>query len=649
MPDVRRRLHGRAAQVDRRSAGLDSGTKSTHRPGGGVVQAQAHPARVRVRPAPSGPPQRRRRARPRPARSRRRRPPHRDRSGPARRSWSPTDRHRGAARRRQRRLGLGPPRPDPRHRCRPPAPRRCRSRSRRPAPAGPPRRAGRRRTPRPTPGGRCRHRRPGRRARRRTAARRSRRARRRRRRSARRSRPARPGRCSPASAIGRPASSGCTSTPTPTRGTTGVGHRAPARRSRPPRPAAGRAGGVTLNASSDPSTTTTGPPTASTSAASSVACRCSAAARRCAASSTDLANPCGVCTASSSPRSTAAPVASSRTVSAPAGRARRAPASRAPRRPPLDQVDGSERPRGVVHQHDVDLGGQRGQRRRDGLLPGVPAGDHAQRRAGEQLERAPRASCRRPRAVRRRRPRRRTGPPAGSRTAWASSGSPRTGRSALATPAPSRSPRPAAGTSTPTVMPPPGRQGRRFRPGCPRSTGASKHHPAVRRGQDAGDLHARLLADAVAGPLDDDHRAVVEVADRLAGLLAGLGQQHGDLVAGDDRRAQREGEGVQVHDPDAGQRRAAGQVGVQGEQADPRSRHIRTSLASTSGTPGASSSMTDTVDPGLTAQRLEHLEAAAAPTAAQLVAGVGQPLQLARAREPARASRRRGTRRAPRR
>ena len=66
---------------------------------------------------------------------------------------------------------------------------------------------------------------------------------------------------------------------------------------------------------------------------------------------------------------------------------------------------------------------------------------------------------------------------------------------------------------------------------------------------------ARLLADAVAGPLDDDHRAVVEVADRLAGLLARLGQQDGDLVARDDRRAQREGERVQVHDPDAGQRR----------------------------------------------------------------------------------------------
>ena len=54
---------------------------------------------------------------------------------------------------------------------------------------------------------------------------------------------------------------------------------------------------------------------------------------------------------------------------------------------------------------------------------------------------------------------------------------------------------------------------------------------------------------AVTCALDDDHRAVVEVADRLAGLLARLGQQHGHLVAGDDRRTHREGERVQVEDP----------------------------------------------------------------------------------------------------
>ncbi len=98
------------------------------------------------------------------------------------------------------------------------------------------------------------------------------------------------------------------------------------------------------------------------------------------------------------------------------------------------------------------------------------------------------------------------------------------------------------------------------------ATGLGEHQAAVGGGEDAGDADVDLLADAVAGVLGDDHRAVVEVADRLAVLLARLEQVQVDLVAGDDRRPQREREGVQVHHLDAGEGGRLGEVGVEGEQ-----------------------------------------------------------------------------------
>ena len=238
---MRRRLHGRTAQVDRRTAGFQrhERTKGT---GAGVVQAQGHPPRVRVRPA--------RRVRRRAGRGRRHDECGRDRGDALTPAGQPqavggrrADRDRGAARRRQGRLGLGPARPDPRHGCRSPGRRRCRSRSRRRAPAGGLSRAGRPRWRRPTPGGRCRSsepRSPSPAADSRAsqagvrghvavgvtgAARRL----------------VREGAARPAHGAGPPRAR-CTSTPTPTRGRPAVIAR-PSRGRRRPRPAAGPAGG----------------------------------------------------------------------------------------------------------------------------------------------------------------------------------------------------------------------------------------------------------------------------------------------------------------------------------------------------------------------------------------------------------------------
>ena len=66
---------------------------------------------------------------------------------------------------------------------------------------------------------------------------------------------------------------------------------------------------------------------------------------------------------------------------------------------------------------------------------------------------------------------------------------------------------------------------------------------------DLGDLDVHLLVHAVLATFDDDHRAVVEVADRLAGLLARLEQVQVDLVAEDGAIAGRDvpGQTVAVH------------------------------------------------------------------------------------------------------
>jgi hypothetical protein len=55
----------------------------------------------------------------------------------------------------------------------------------------------------------------------------------------------------------------------------------------------------------------------------------------------------------------------------------------------------------------------------------------------------------------------------------------------------------------------------------------------------------RVGADPVPGGLDHDHRAVLEIADRLIGLAARLDQSHLDLVADAHGQAERRREVVQ--------------------------------------------------------------------------------------------------------
>ena len=251
--------------------------------------------------------------------------------------------------------------------------------------------------PGPLRAGRCRTPRRGRRGRPPTAARRSTRAPRRRRRSDRAARRlVGPGRARPApSAV--PASSGCTSTPMPTRGVTCARQCTPADRRRASTASASTRsiGRVTLKPSSDPGITITGRPKCSTSPASS--------------------------DASSSPCSNGVPVrrlehdagealrclrgpqlgAVDRRLDASGGvdlldgvrdrdRRHHGVGARAHRRGDgIDDVVGHQGAGGVVDQHDVDVVGQR-------LAgPGAPTagGSPRRRRRAARCRRPPAAAC----------------------------------------------------------------------------------------------------------------------------------------------------------------------------------------------------------------------------------------------------------------
>ena len=76
-------------------------------------------------------------------------------------------------------------------------------------------------------------------------------------------------------------------------------------------------------------------------------------------------------------------------------------------------------------------------------------------------------------------------------------------------------------------------------------------HPAGDGLEDARDRHVELALEVAAAALDDDHRAVVEERDALAGLLALLDDLDPERFAGQERRLDRVRELVEVDDPDA--------------------------------------------------------------------------------------------------
>src|SRR5712691_4772226 len=79
----------------------------------------------------------------------------------------------------------------------------------------------------------------------------------------------------------------------------------------------------------------------------------------------------------------------------------------------------------------------------------------------------------------------------------------------------------------------------------------AEDHPATDRLKDSHDGDRELGADVPRAVLDDDHRAVLEIADRLRGLLALLDNAHRDLLAGKDDRTYGFREVIHVQHGDA--------------------------------------------------------------------------------------------------
>ncbi len=75
---------------------------------------------------------------------------------------------------------------------------------------------------------------------------------------------------------------------------------------------------------------------------------------------------------------------------------------------------------------------------------------------------------------------------------------------------------------------------------------AAKDHPAGAGLQHAGHGDADLLVDVVAAPFDDDHRAVVEIADSLARLFAGLDDANFNVLAREKGRLEGVGQFVEI-------------------------------------------------------------------------------------------------------
>src|SRR5882672_5294742 len=79
----------------------------------------------------------------------------------------------------------------------------------------------------------------------------------------------------------------------------------------------------------------------------------------------------------------------------------------------------------------------------------------------------------------------------------------------------------------------------------------AKDHPATDRLKDSHHRDRELRADVPGAVLDDDHRAVLEVADRLGGLLPFLDHADRDLFAREHDRTNGFREVVHVQHDDA--------------------------------------------------------------------------------------------------
>src|SRR2546423_1237086 len=81
--------------------------------------------------------------------------------------------------------------------------------------------------------------------------------------------------------------------------------------------------------------------------------------------------------------------------------------------------------------------------------------------------------------------------------------------------------------------------------------GVAEDHPAADGLEDSHHGDRKLGPDVPRAVLDDDHRAILEVPDRLRGFLPFLDDTNGDLLARQDHRTDRLGKIVHVENGDA--------------------------------------------------------------------------------------------------
>src|SRR5487761_120971 len=138
-------------------------------------------------------------------------------------------------------------------------------------------------------------------------------------------------------------------------------------------------------------------------------------------------------------------------------------------------------------------------------------------------------------------------------------------RTSALVPRPRRVPEPAAATIAPTVMPLATlRLGSRVATAAVERSGLGKDHAPRGRLDHRGDDGRDRLVQQAPAVLDDDHRAVVQAAHALAGLLTFPRHRDDDLLAGNRHRPHRVSQLVEVQDGDPFQTRDAVQVEVVG-------------------------------------------------------------------------------------
>jgi hypothetical protein len=135
----------------------------------------------------------------------------------------------------------------------------------------------------------------------------------------------------------------------------------------------------------------------------------------------------------------------------------------------------------------------------------------------------------------------------------------------------------------------------------------------------------------VSSVLGDDHRAIVEVADPLALLLAPLEELDRKKLARQDDRLHRVGQIVEVDDVDALEFCDLVEIVIVGHDPAPQvlGQHDKPLVDLADSLEVRNIRVVDAdLDPGRLLQAIEHIEPAAAPIAPYLVGAVGDSLKL---------------------